>query len=116
LYRPEPRPNLPEEYRQTGIAIGDVGIVTVEGGFEFFFNIYLPANNPINIDAPEDFVPLSACPSKRDIDNYDFHPGDHVSTGIHKLSGFTKYVSAMTVAITCSFFHAQFHRWRGICI
>ncbi|KAJ7822201.1 hypothetical protein B0H14DRAFT_1325149 [Mycena olivaceomarginata] len=89
LYRPEPRPNLPEEYRRTGIAIGDVGVVTVEGGFEFFFNIYLPANNPINIDAPEDFVPLSACPSRRDIDNYDFHPGDHVSTGIHKLSGFT---------------------------
>ncbi|KAJ7873812.1 hypothetical protein B0H14DRAFT_2502202, partial [Mycena olivaceomarginata] len=88
LYRPEPRTRLPEEYRRTGVAIGDVGTVTVEGDFDFFFNIYLPANDPINIDAPKDFVPLLAYPW-RDIGDYRVHPGDHVSTAIHKLSGFS---------------------------
>ncbi|KAJ7887797.1 hypothetical protein B0H14DRAFT_2337540 [Mycena olivaceomarginata] len=87
LYRPEPRTRLPEEYRRTGIAIGDVGTVTVEGDFDFFFNIYLPANDPINIDAPKDFVPLSAYRS-RDISDYHIHPGDHVSTdSIYEMSG-----------------------------
>jgi hypothetical protein len=97
LYRPEPRTNLPEEYKRTGVAIGDVGRVTAEGSFDFFFNIYLPADDPINIDAPKDFVPLSACPSRRDIDDYDLHPGNHISTGIHKLSGFSTWVAAMKV-------------------
>ncbi|KAJ7303815.1 hypothetical protein DFH08DRAFT_53394, partial [Mycena albidolilacea] len=88
LYRPEPQKNLPAQYQREGVAIGDVGTVSVEGDFDFFFNIYLPANNPINIDAPKDFVPLPAYPS-RDIRDYDFDPGNHVSTAIHKLSGFT---------------------------
>ncbi|KAJ7695527.1 hypothetical protein B0H14DRAFT_2485832, partial [Mycena olivaceomarginata] len=88
LYRPEPQTRLPEEYRRTGVAIGDVGTITVEGDFDFFFNIYLPANDPINIDAPEDFVPLLAYPW-REVSDYHVHPGDHVSTAIHKLSGFS---------------------------
>ncbi|KAJ7725745.1 hypothetical protein B0H14DRAFT_2410526 [Mycena olivaceomarginata] len=52
LYRPEPRTNLPKEYKQTGVAIGDVGRVTADGGFDFFFNIYLPADDPINVLFP----------------------------------------------------------------
>ncbi|KAJ6624711.1 hypothetical protein B0H10DRAFT_1750886, partial [Mycena sp. CBHHK59/15] len=48
LYVPEPQRNLPEEYQTRGISIGDVGRVTPEGIFDFFFNIYLPAHHPIN--------------------------------------------------------------------
>ncbi|KAJ7843054.1 hypothetical protein B0H14DRAFT_2265648, partial [Mycena olivaceomarginata] len=43
LYDPGPRQTLPQEYRNTGVAIGDVGRITPEGAFDFFFNIYLPA-------------------------------------------------------------------------
>ncbi|KAJ7702851.1 hypothetical protein B0H14DRAFT_751079 [Mycena olivaceomarginata] len=78
LYRPEPI-NLPAEYQRKGVAIGDVGTVTVEGDFDFFFNIYLSANNHINVNVPADFVPLSPYQSE-DIKKYSFNPGNHVST------------------------------------
>ncbi|KAJ7820954.1 hypothetical protein B0H14DRAFT_1339426 [Mycena olivaceomarginata] len=90
LYRPEPQKNLPDQYQRTGIAIGDVGTVTVEGDFDFFFNIYLEADNPINANVPQDFVPLLPYLSV-DIKHYGFDPGNHVSTGIHKLSGFFQF-------------------------
>ncbi|KAJ7227452.1 hypothetical protein GGX14DRAFT_419634 [Mycena pura] len=80
LYDPKPRATLPQEYRRTGIAIGDVGRVTPEGGFDFFFNIYLPAEHPINAnDVPDAFSPLPA-PTIRDLDVDDHNPGDSVST------------------------------------
>ncbi|KAJ7922296.1 hypothetical protein B0H13DRAFT_2411034, partial [Mycena leptocephala] len=59
LYVPGPQINLPVQYRREGVAIGDVGGVTPEGNFDFFFNIYLPADHPINANVPEGFVPLS---------------------------------------------------------
>ncbi|KAJ7302886.1 hypothetical protein DFH08DRAFT_647798, partial [Mycena albidolilacea] len=83
LYRPEPQKNLPDQYQLTGVAIGDVGTVTVEGEFDFFFNIYLPANDPINIDAPEDFVPLSARPSRRDIMGLSYESQLHAHSFMH---------------------------------
>ncbi|KAJ7800606.1 hypothetical protein B0H13DRAFT_1482750, partial [Mycena leptocephala] len=59
LYVPGPRVNLPVQYRREGVAIGDVGRIAPEGNFDFFFNIYLPAEHPINANVPEGFVPLS---------------------------------------------------------
>ncbi|KAJ7843698.1 caspase domain-containing protein, partial [Mycena leptocephala] len=41
------------------VAIGDVGKVTPDGNFDFFFNIYLPADHPIDANVPEGFAPLS---------------------------------------------------------
>ncbi|KAJ7220288.1 hypothetical protein GGX14DRAFT_323298, partial [Mycena pura] len=80
LYVPEPRRTLPEEYRRGGVAIGDVGRITPEGAFDFFFNIYLPADHPINNNnVPESFCPL---PHYESLDVYDqsYLPGNHVST------------------------------------
>ncbi|KAF8176650.1 hypothetical protein K438DRAFT_72601 [Mycena galopus ATCC 62051] len=79
LYIPGPQVNLPAEYRRRGVGIGDVGRVTPEGDFEFFFNIYRPADHPINARVPDDFVPLSPyCPD--DIARHDFDPGNYVSS------------------------------------
>ncbi|KAJ7829809.1 hypothetical protein B0H14DRAFT_2263552, partial [Mycena olivaceomarginata] len=59
LYVPRPQRSLPEEYQRNGVAIGDVGRVTTEGVFNFFFNIYLAADHPINANfVPKDFYPL----------------------------------------------------------
>ncbi|KAJ7249248.1 hypothetical protein B0H12DRAFT_702731 [Mycena haematopus] len=79
LYVPGPQAHLPPEYRRRGIAIGDVGQVTPEGSFDFFFNIYLPADHPINANGPEAFVPLP--PYKPvDVEQLDYEPGDFVSS------------------------------------
>ncbi|KAJ7301628.1 hypothetical protein DFH08DRAFT_945987 [Mycena albidolilacea] len=77
LYVPSPQVNLPAEYRRRGVAIGDVGRITSEGSFDFFFNIYLPATHPINANIPEDFVPLSPY-DPIDVAHYDFNPGNYV--------------------------------------
>ncbi|KAJ7614157.1 hypothetical protein FB45DRAFT_262659 [Roridomyces roridus] len=80
LYIPAPRGNLPAEYGYRGVSIGDVGRVTPEGIFDFFFNIYLPADHPINDnDVPENFSPLALYDSKNVLP-IEYLPGQHVST------------------------------------
>ena len=59
LWIPGPGMQLPIEYRRQGIGIGDVGILTQSGGFDFLFNIFQPAGHPINVrGVPESFCPL----------------------------------------------------------
>ncbi|KAJ7929701.1 hypothetical protein B0H13DRAFT_1540946, partial [Mycena leptocephala] len=80
LYVPGPQPNRPAEYQKTGVSIGDVGRITEEGIFDFFFNIYLPADHPINNNnVPENFAPLPHY-SSEDVLDLPYRPGDHVST------------------------------------
>ncbi|KAJ7679078.1 hypothetical protein DFH06DRAFT_504972 [Mycena polygramma] len=87
MYVPAPQRTLPPQYQRKGIAIGDVGSVTSEGIFDFFFNIYLPADDPINANVPEDFVPLSPY-SLSDVIYEDYEPGDYVSTpSIEEING-----------------------------
>ncbi|KAJ6588055.1 cyclin-domain-containing protein [Mycena capillaripes] len=80
LYVPEPKINLSAQYRKHGVAIGDVGRVTPEGIFDFFFNIFLPPQHPINADhTPEDFSPmLPYDPIDLLHENYD--AGDYLSS------------------------------------
>ncbi|KAJ6562023.1 hypothetical protein B0H19DRAFT_1259642 [Mycena capillaripes] len=80
LYVPQPHMHLPEEYRRTGVAIGDVGRVTPEGAFDFLFNIYCPREHPINANGvPENFSPLPPY-LVSDLFCLDYAPGDYVST------------------------------------
>ena len=59
MWEPEPSSTLPNVYRRQGITIGDVGIITASGGFDFMFNICLPSNHPINQEGlPEGFLPI----------------------------------------------------------
>ncbi|KAJ7603730.1 hypothetical protein FB45DRAFT_811750, partial [Roridomyces roridus] len=80
LYVPAPAGNLPAEYQRKGVSIGDVGRVTQEGVFELFFNIYLPADHPINDnDVPDDFSPLARYDS-RSVLPLNYKPDEFVST------------------------------------
>jgi hypothetical protein len=59
LWLPEPFSNLPRKYRKKGVSVGDVGIITSDGGFDYLFNICLPSDHPINSGrVPPGFVPL----------------------------------------------------------
>jgi hypothetical protein len=52
---------LPIAYRREGTRIGDVGIITADGGFSYFFNILAPHDDPINPRMlPQGFSPLQA--------------------------------------------------------
>ncbi|KAL0059197.1 hypothetical protein AAF712_014091 [Marasmius tenuissimus] len=49
------------EYRTSGIRVGDVGLVTADGCFDFLFNVCVPDNDPINQynRVPQGFEPLA---------------------------------------------------------
>ncbi|KAJ7894934.1 hypothetical protein B0H14DRAFT_3640753, partial [Mycena olivaceomarginata] len=87
LYIPGPSQMLPAEYQTSGIQIGDVGTVTPEGLFDCFFNIYLPADDPVNLDnVPDDFCPLQNY-KERDLLTFPQAPGNYVSTPlVHKIA------------------------------
>jgi len=59
IWLPGPSSTLPDAYRRRGVAVGDVGIIMESGGFDFFFNIYLPADHIINQQGvPAGFSPV----------------------------------------------------------
>jgi len=43
LWAPQPYLHLPIQYRRRGTQVGDVGIITQDGAFDFMFNICDPA-------------------------------------------------------------------------
>ncbi|KAF5312961.1 hypothetical protein D9619_002342 [Psilocybe cf. subviscida] len=60
LWIPTPNTFLPPDYRYSGVSIGDVGVITPEGAFDFFFNIFADASDPIHANSrlPDIFSPL----------------------------------------------------------
>ena len=75
LWSPEPNHRLPPEYRETGVQIGDVGVVTEHGGFDVFFNICLPVDHPLHsaYGVPRGFKQISLL----DRDMESLIPDDH---------------------------------------
>ncbi|KAF8172663.1 hypothetical protein BJ912DRAFT_100426 [Pholiota molesta] len=59
LWIPDPDENL-EEHKKQGISIGDLGLLTEDGGFEYLFNIHVDADHSVNKDMviPPSFTPL----------------------------------------------------------
>jgi hypothetical protein len=81
---------LPIAYQRTGIRIGDVGIITPDGGFSFLFNICVPHDDPINPRIlPEGFSPLQAALTDVDVVEFSrFNSGSYLaSPSIEKKEG-----------------------------
>jgi hypothetical protein len=73
--------------------------VTPDGVFDFFFNIYLDAEDPINANfVPDNFSPLARY-SPRDIGPREFDAGNYVSSTFIQVSdpnAYWEYVSIFT--------------------
>ncbi|KAE9409813.1 hypothetical protein BT96DRAFT_458508 [Gymnopus androsaceus JB14] len=94
LWKPKQNSShLPEQYKQDGVHIGDVGILDEFGGFEFLFNACHPADHPLNAaGVPPDFKHLEI-DQKRVNDNLnEFQPGTAVaSESSHFYQNITPY-------------------------
>ena len=73
---------LPIPYRAQGVRVGDVGIFTENGGFDFLFNICVPRDDPINPGKlPENFIPISPPLDPTDIRKFaEFSPGSYLAS------------------------------------
>ncbi|KAJ6614155.1 hypothetical protein B0H10DRAFT_1950941 [Mycena sp. CBHHK59/15] len=84
LWDPQPASDLPLEYKEHGVRIGDVGYITPNGAFYFIFNICVPPNDPVNSQngVPDNFEPLAEFDERRHVRRSDvmFSPGHTVST------------------------------------
>jgi len=90
LWFPEPGGCLPMGYRMKGVSIGDVGLITPDGAFDYLFNICLPLDDPANINrVPENFLPLEPWdPSDVHKIAFAYPPGGHVASGSIERLGF----------------------------
>ncbi|CAK5275103.1 unnamed protein product [Mycena citricolor] len=80
LYDPSPQRNMPAEYKKKGICIGDVGRISPDGFFDFFFNIFLPAEHPVNDnDVPAGFSPLAPY-TRKEVSFKTIRPGAFVAS------------------------------------
>ena len=73
---------LPIPYRAQGVRVGDVGIFTENGGFDFLFNICVPRDDPINPrNLPENFTTISPPVDQTDIRKFaEFSPGSYLAS------------------------------------
>ncbi|KAK0480170.1 hypothetical protein IW261DRAFT_1593374 [Armillaria novae-zelandiae] len=91
LWIPESDDNLPDVYRNKGVTVGDLGILTDDGGFDFLFNVCAEADDPVNQGhVPPLFQPLQIS-SSHTIRKIPFHRKKSSITSAH--------VSKTTVAV-----------------
>ncbi|KIK62781.1 hypothetical protein GYMLUDRAFT_164037, partial [Collybiopsis luxurians FD-317 M1] len=71
MWCPAPNEVLPQHYQNNGVDVGDVGLITEEGAFDFLFNVFLPPDHIINQarGVPEDFQPLEKQPNQLHVDS-----------------------------------------------
>ena len=82
LWIPQPNVRLPIPYRAKGVCIGDVGIVTSLGGFDFLFNICRERGDPINPEElPDKFVPIDPALNPTDVREFrEFGIGSYLAS------------------------------------
>ena len=82
LWIPQPNIRLPIPYRAKGVCIGDVGIVTAFGDFNFLFNICRSRDDPINPgELPDNFAPIYPPLNSTDVRTFrEFNSGSYLAS------------------------------------
>lgn len=111
LWRPEPDANLPEAYTKQGISIGDLGLLTDDGGFDYLFNIHANAHDPVNsfLGTPASFRPLPLDRLRDVRKNIHFHQeevplacnADYSKEGTLKVGAEVAYVASRSLSSPC---------------
>jgi hypothetical protein len=93
LWVPEPYDDLPSEYKEQGVRIGDVGVTTSDGAFDFLFNICMPADHPIHhhIKLPEWFKQVDRGPVDEEVQKH--LPGSDIASPSIRRESFGEDVS-----------------------
>jgi len=101
MWIPGPDMDLPTEYRRQGMLIGDVGILYRAEGFIFLFNIFLPANHPINKGrVPDDFEPLDSSRLQQGTRKQVIGKNEYLtSPSVRKLSSTNSHSSYVSLSI-----------------
>ncbi|KAF7348626.1 Tkl tkl-ccin protein kinase [Mycena venus] len=80
LSHPQPSDDLPPESRARGIEIGDIGVLTSDGGFDTFFNICRARDDAVNrFGVPTGFEAVHLDPADVLSRRLYHRPGSHVS-------------------------------------
>jgi len=90
MWIPGPNMKLPMEYRRNGIRIGDVGVIYRREGFSFLFNIFLPADHPVNKGrVPDDFEHFDFGQVEMDLEEVIVYGKGHhlASSSLRNVSG-----------------------------
>ncbi|KAJ3751295.1 hypothetical protein DFH05DRAFT_1386535 [Lentinula detonsa] len=90
LWKPKSKnKGLPEAYKREGVHIGDVGILTDSGGFDYLFNVCHGSGHELNLGrVPEGFKPISNLNCDDTEDESEEHGmGCHVSSDPSQIHG-----------------------------
>jgi len=115
LWYPELSTNLPRAYLQKGISIGDVGIITPDGSFDFLFNICEKADDPVNgNDVPPGFAQVRVGRREKDTFPNMYGPGAVICSASVQKSSIKAEVSSQDNPYDQPFVHKcladQLHR------
>ena len=99
LHRPALSDDLPTECHDRGVSIGDVGLITESGAFDYLFNICKPRDHPVNVArTPPDFE-IVELNNSTDLltDAHWLPPGESITSVYVKKTMLTAEVSASNV-------------------
>ena len=81
LHKPGPDARLSLECRRLGMSIGDLGMITGEGGFDYLFNICRQNSDPLNPEgSPAGIQPFSESTLRGIQRTTSFSPNNYITS------------------------------------
>ena len=118
LWIPQPNLRLPIPYRAKGVSIGDVGIITAFGGFDFLFNICRARDDPINPEElPDNFAPMYPPLNPTDVCEFrEFSAGSYLASSsiVESQTGDSEQTPCVYILHSCLSYFSCYIYYRGL--